>query len=147
MPDEKFDEKAKEKQEEKSPDEKWRNDPLGMIVFACILIWAGIVLLLDNTGKLDEWIREVVRATGWTTLRDSNEWQIIALGAGVIILVEILLRLIVPAYRRSIHGSLIFAILLIGFGLSGWIAWEILWPIVLIILGLSIVFRGVFRKK
>jgi hypothetical protein len=147
MPDEKFNEKEREKREEKSPEEKWHRDPLGSVVFAFILIWAGIVLLLDNTGTLDNWIRDIVRSTGWTTLRDSEVWQIIALGAGLIIVIEIILRLIVPAWRKPLTGNIIWAVILIGLGLSGWVAWEVLWPTILIILGLSIILRGVFRKK
>ena len=47
MPDEKFDEKEREKQEEKTAeksfDEKYRRDPLSAIIWAAILIWAGVL--------------------------------------------------------------------------------------------------------
>jgi hypothetical protein len=36
-------EKDDEKREEKSPEEKWRRDPVGSVIWACILIWAGVV--------------------------------------------------------------------------------------------------------
>ena len=146
MPDEKFDEKEREKQEEKSPDEKWRNDPLGALVFACALIWAGIVFLLENMGTLDRWVAQVTESTGWTFLADHDPWQYIALGAGLLVIVEIVIRLLVPAYRRSVLGSAISAIVLIGLGLGGWVNWNILWPLIIILLGLSIIFRGVFKK-
>ena len=56
---EKSDEKELEKQEEKSTDEKsyeekYRRDPLGAVVWALILIWAGLVLLAQNMGTLDK---------------------------------------------------------------------------------------------
>lgn len=146
MPDEKFDEKEREKREEKSPDEKWRNDPLGTVTFALILIWAGIVLLLDNLGTLDDWVRQLIDATGWTFLRNHDSWQYIALGAGVLVVIEIIIRLLVPRYRRSIVGSIIWAIILFGLGLGGWVNWNIIWPLIIILLGLSIIFRGVFKK-
>lgn len=146
MPDEKFDEKEREKREEKNPEEKWRRDPLGTLVFALILIWAGIVLLLENTGALGDWITKLVQSTGWDFLKDSQSWQFIALGAGIIIVVEIILRLVIPAYRKSIVGSVIWAVILISVGLGGW-NWTFMWPVILIVLGLSIVLRGVFNKK
>jgi hypothetical protein len=147
MPDEKFDEKEREKREEKSPEEKWRNDPLGTLIFACILIWAGIVLLLDNLGTLDQWTTRMIESTGWTFLADHDAWQYIALGAGLLVVLEIVLRLVVPAYRRSIVGSAIWAIILLGIGLGGWVHWNLLWPLIIILIGLSVIFRGVFRKK
>lgn len=147
MPDEKFDEKEREKREEKSPEEKWRNDPLGALVFACVLIWAGIVLLLENLGTLEAWATQAAQATGWAALENHEAWQFIALGAGLIVVVEIILRLVVPAYRRPIMGSVIWAVILIGIGLGGLMNWSIVWPVILIVLGLSIVFRGAFKKK
>ena len=58
MADEKFDEKEQEKREEKSPEEKnweekYRRDPLGSVIWACILIWAGLVFLADNLKLID----------------------------------------------------------------------------------------------
>lgn len=151
MVDEKFDEKSKEKTEEKtqekSPEEKYRRDPLGTIIWALILIWAGVVLLMDNLGYLSKWLSNLVASTGWSFLGKLEAWQFIVLGAGIFILIEIVLRLIVPDFRQSITGSLILAVILIGLGLGGAISWSIIWPILLIILGLSVILRGVWRKQ
>lgn len=147
MPDEKFNEKEREKREEKSVEEKWRNDPLGSLVFAAVLIWAGIVLLLENLGTLDQWTSDLVASTGWTFLADHEPWQYIALGAGILVIIEIIIRLLVPAYRRSVVGSVIWAIILIGLGLGGWVNWDLVWPLIIIVLGLSIIFRGVLKKS
>ena len=46
------DEKANEKEMEKNQ-EKWERDPLGAVVWALILIWAGVVLLASTTGNLN----------------------------------------------------------------------------------------------
>jgi hypothetical protein len=143
MADEKEEEKhgkEDEKKEEKSPDEKWRRDPLGSLIWACILIWAGVVLLLETTGAL-------------TNLRDSlnleklEVWPVIVLGAGVLILGEIVIRLMVPAYRRPIVGSLILAVILIGIGAEQITGKEVIWALILIALGASLLIRGAIRGR
>lgn len=152
MPDEKFDEKELEKQDEKSPeekswDEKWQRDPLNTIAWAAILIWAGIVLLADNLGYLDPF-RDLGRGTtGLGFLADFEAWSLIFFGAGVIILLEVLVRMLVPAYRKPVGGTLIFGLVLIGIGLGDVFGWTIIWPLILIGLGLSILLRGVMRNR
>lgn len=152
MPDEKFDEKELEKREEKSPeekswDEKWQRDPLNTIAWAAILIWAGIVLLADNLGYLDP-LRDLGRGTaGLGFLAHFEAWSLIFFGAGVIILLEILVRLLIPAYRKPVGGTLIFGLVLIGIGLGDVFGWTIIWPLILIGLGLSILLRGVMRNR
>jgi hypothetical protein len=147
MPDEKFDEKDREKKEEKSPqekswDEKWRRDPLSAIIWAAILIWAGLALIANNAGMIDD----IIRSTGIDALANLNVWNVILLGVAVLIVVEAIIRLLVPAYRRSVTGSLIFALILVGIALGDIVSWNVLWPIILIIIGLSILLRGFFRK-
>ncbi len=141
--DEKEEEKHRsedEKKEEKSPDEKWRRDPLGSLIWACVLIWAGIVLLLETTGALEN-------------LRDSlnveklEAWPVIALGAGVILLGEIVIRLLVPTYRRPIVGTLILAVILLGIGSEQITGKEVIWALILIALGAGLLIRGAFRGR
>jgi hypothetical protein len=147
MPDEKFDEKEQEKREEKSPeeknwDEKSRRDPLGTIIWACILIWTGLVFLAYNLG----WLNSQIIAGFLRGLR-IEPWSLALLGAGVIILFEIAIRLLVPEYRRSILGSLFIAVVLIGIGLGNIIGWTITGALILITLGLVIIFRGFFGER
>lgn len=144
MRDEKFDEKESEKREEKSPeekswDEKWRRDPLGSIVWAAIFIWAGVVLLATNLGLFN--------APGLGFLARIESWSIILIGAGLIVLLEVLVRLLVPAYRRPVGGSIFLALALIGFGLGDIFGVEIVWPLILIALGLSVLLRGLARGR
>jgi hypothetical protein len=147
MPDEKFDEKEMEKKDEKTPDEKWRRDPLSGIIWACILIWAGLVFLASNLGWLDAVVTQTQEITGISMIDNAlSAWSIVLLGAGVIILIEIAIRLLVPAYRRPVLGSFIFAIILIGLGLGDLINWAILWPLIIIGVGISILARA-FRRK
>jgi len=138
--EEEKDEKEDEKQEEKSPDEKWRRDPLGSLIWACILIWAGVVLLLETTGTLSN-LRDSLN------LEKLEAWPVIALGAGVILLGEIVVRLMVPAYRRPIIGTLILSIILIGIGSEQITGKEVIWALILIALGAGLLIRGAFRGR
>lgn len=150
--DEKTEEKEMQKSEEKSSDEKnfdekWRRDPIGMVVWAFILIWAGVVFLLDNIGVLDNLIPTGAQAPDGLFLEDFGPWSLVFLGAGVILLLEVLIRLTMPEYRRSIIGTLVFALIFLGIGLGDIFTWDLFWPIILIILGASIVLRGILRGR
>jgi len=135
---EKEEEKTHEKQdekrsEEKNWDEKWRRDPLGSLIWALILIWAGVALLLNNMGLL-------FRIPGLEV------WELIFLGAGVLLLAEVAVRLLVPTYRRPVGGSLIVAIIFLGIGLQGFVTGNLIWAVALILLGLYVLLRGVTRR-
>ena len=143
MPDEKFDEKDAEKREEKSVEEKYRNDPVSAAVWACIFIWAGLVLLAGNLGLLDR----LSTGPGTSFFFWSDLWGIILLGAGVIILLGAGVRMLVPAYRRSVTGDLILGVIFIGIGLGNAFGMEVTLPLILIVIGLSILLRGRRRDR
>jgi hypothetical protein len=153
MPDEKTEEKNEkelEKREEKSPDEKYRRDPLGSIIWACILIWAGMVLLLNQLGYLDQ-IKDLIYSNQapWALSFqiDFSVWGLIFLGAGVILLFEVLLRLFIPAYRKPVTGTIILAFVFIGIGLGNVLRWEFILALVLIAVGLSIIVGSITRRR
>jgi hypothetical protein len=153
MPDEKTEEKNEkelEKREEKSPDEKYRRDPLGSIIWACILIWAGMVLLLNQLGYLDQ-IKDLIYSNQapWALSFqiDFSVWGLIFLGAGVILLFEVLLRLFIPAYRKPVTGTIILAFVFIGIGLGNVLRWEFIFALVLIAIGLSIIVGSFTRRR
>jgi hypothetical protein len=131
---EKEEEKTQEKQEEKTWEEKWRRDPLSVVVWAFILMWAGIALLAYNMGLLARFER-------------LDPWGVVMVGAGLIVFLEVGVRLIVPAYRRPVGGTIILAFVLIGVGLGNVLGWEIVGPLVLIGVGLSILLRGFSRGR
>jgi hypothetical protein len=151
--DEKFDEKELEKHDEKSAEEKsadektyeekHRRDPLGTLIWALILIWAGVVWLANNFGFLDS-IRIRFSDLPFVLPFAREVWALFFLGAGVILLIEVLIRLAVPDYRRPVMGTFILAVFFFGIGLGNW---ELIWPLVLIVIGASILLRGVFRKR
>jgi hypothetical protein len=130
-----------EKEDEKSQGtwgyEKWRRDPLSSIVWAGMLIWAGLVLLGYNTGLIS-------LRMGDTLI---EPWSVVFAGAGVIVLLEVAVRLLVPAYRRAIGGTLIFAAILLGIGLGDLVGWNIVWALILIALGVSVLLRGLFGGR
>jgi hypothetical protein len=125
-------EKEHEK-EEKTWEEKWRRDPLSAIIWAVILVWAGVVLLADNLQML-------------ARFGDFEPWGLILAGAGLIVLLEVVLRLLVPSYRRPVGGSFIFAAVLLGAGLQILTDKEIVWALVLIAIGVGVLLRGLFRR-
>ncbi len=137
----------KEEKDEKSVEEKSRHDPVGAMVWAATLIWAGLVLLAKNLGWLDTLIIRLgdrgldlpVEFADW-----AGVWQVFFLGAGVLVLIGVVVRLLVPEYRRPILGTLIWGIVLFGIALA---RWELIWPLILIAVGLSVLFRGMRRRK
>jgi hypothetical protein len=135
---EKEEEKRREKKEEKgrSWDEKWEHDRLRMMSIATILIWGGLVALADTLNLFNY---------NW----DAHGWAIFLLGTGVILIVKVIIRALVPEYRRAIGVSLIIGFILSAVGisdLSGW-NWNYIWPFILIAFGLFILLRGGLRRR
>ena len=133
---EKEEEKQSEEKQEKNWEEKWRRDPLGTAVWAIILIWAGLVWLVESMGLL-----------GRVRILESRleAWPVILIGVGIILLLEIVVRLLVPSYRRPVGGTLVLAIILAGVGLGSLFDMSKAWPVVLIAIGVALLLRGLFR--
>jgi len=112
---------------------KWRQDGLSSVTWAVILIWVGLVLLLENLNVLSR----QAGLTGWT---------LILLGAGVILLLEAAVRLMLPSYRRPLAGTVILAVVLLAIGAVSGGGWARMWPIVLVIVGLVMIFRSLVRR-
>jgi hypothetical protein len=140
------DEKERDKHEEKTIEEKWQRDPLGTIAWAAILIWAGLVFLADNLNLLAKFPVPSGLPAGIEFVRP-GAWSLIFIGAGVIIFIEVIIRLLVPSYRRPIGGNIFLALVFIGIGLGNIFNWQIVWPIILIALGLTIILRRSFQKS
>jgi hypothetical protein len=153
--DEKFDEKAMEKQDEKSTeekswDEKWARDPLSAVTWALIFIWAGFVLLASNLGWLENILGRSSELTGIEMLDQAlDAWSVILIGAGVLLLLQVLFRLLIPQYRRPVTGTIIFAAILLGIGLGDIIdwSWTLIISVVFILIGISIIVRGISRNR
>jgi hypothetical protein len=127
--DEKYqDEKGRGEKDEKgrdeSWDEKWRRDPVEAALWAFVLIWFGLAWLASNIGIFGDGL-------DW--------WAFGFLGAGLIIFLGVAARLLVPAYRRPVTGSIILGLIFIGIGLGNLIekGWEVIGPLVLIGIGIA----------
>jgi hypothetical protein len=149
------DEKPVDEKDEKEllkHDEKVEGrDTLSSVVWAVILIWAGLVFLAVNSGWLD---RTLLASSITTILPKGMEvfepavWGIILLGAGTILLMEVVIRLLVPQFHRHIAGTLLAAAIFIALGLGNILQnWSLIWPFILIALGVSILLGGLQRKK
>ncbi len=145
MADQNRDEKELRKREEKAPeekqwDEKYRRDPLGAVIWPIILIWAGLVFLASNLGYLSF-------LAGGNNPWGIDVWSLVFLGVGVILFLEVLARLMIPEFRRPVLGTVILAIIFVGIGLGGLVNWGIIWPVILIVIGISILTRGTWRSR
>ena len=129
----------KSSQEEKNWEEKWRRDPVFAVSWAFIFIWAGIVFLVDSLGFIDSLTAGIDG--------DIDAWSFIFMGAGVIVLLGVLFRLLVPEYKRPVTGNIILGLILIGIGLGDLFDWAIVAPVILILIGISIIFRGFLRGR
>jgi len=129
--DQQQDEKDREKSEK---DEKGTRDPLSSVLWAIFLIMVGVILLAQQMGYF--------RFGDW-----SNIWQTFMAAAGVTLLLEAVLRLILPAYRRPVLGNIIGGLILLSIGLGGVLNWSITWPVILIAIGVAILLGGLFRGR
>jgi len=127
-------EKGSEKGE--SSEEKWVRDPLGTAMSALIIIWLGVTMLLANLDL------GFIRWGDW--------WAWFLLGIGGIFILEAIVRLVVPDYRRPVGGKIIAGVVLLIIGASGTFLpfdFDQLWPLIPIAVGLAILFGGLFKWK
>jgi hypothetical protein len=135
---ERREEKRDEKREEKgrSWDEKFERDRLRMLSIAAILIWGGLVAFAGTLNLFNyDW--------------EEHGWAIFLLGTGAILIGKVIIRSVIPLYRRPIGGSLIIGVILLAVGIFdviGW-NWNYIWPLILVVIGLIIFLRGFFRHR
>jgi len=145
--DEKWNEKEREKQEEKVDEkqtEKYQSDRLSTIAWALILVWAGAVALAANARMFEDTSLPFAEFPWGDWLIDANAWGVFFVGVAAILLLEILARLLLPEYRRSVLGTFILVIIFVALGFG---RFDTIWPLILIAVGLSIVFSAFTRKR
>ena len=102
----------------------WQADELDKIGWGAVLLWGGLVALVDaiwNTSALAWW----------------NGWAVFFVGTGVLVLLGTVIRVLVPELRGKAGASLVFGVVLLAIGLGDSAgAW--LWPVALIGLGVAL---------
>ena len=110
----------------------WRSDKLDAVGWAAIFIWAGLVLLAENTyySSIFPW---------W------DGWFVFFAGAGIIVLIVAVLRALVPAFRRRVMTTFVIGFILLSIGLGE--LFDLLWPFLLISVGIIILVRAFVRRS
>jgi hypothetical protein len=130
------DEKEEKSREDNEKEEKGRErDSLGTLIWALILISAGLIFLAQSPLRLVDWGRF------------GGAWNAIFFAVGLILLFEVVVRLLVPAYRRPVAGTLIFAFIMLAVGAGGFVGWELTGPLILIAIGVATLLGGLLRGR
>jgi serine/threonine protein kinase len=122
-----------EKNEEKEREKGWEtniekggfwgdvgpSDRLSQFVWGGIVLWAGIVLLIDV----------------------SKPWSWIFSGAGALLLAEVAARVVIPEYRARPGLRLVLGVALLMVGLGFGFSFATLWPLIIIAIGISLLFN------
>ena len=123
-----------DKAEDKTQYQRAPRDLVNTITWAACFVWAGLVLIPDK-------LNFVTALTSW------GAWSLIFAGAGVIVLLGLLVCRIWPEYYKPVGRRFILALVLLGIGLQGVVGWRIIWPVVLITIGVSIALQGIFTRS
>lgn len=109
----------------------WRKDRLDAVGWAAIFIWGALVILARTTGF-------AANFSWW------NGWAVFFTGAGVIVLLETAIRLVIPEYRKEVLVGVIFGCVLLAVGLGDW-SW--FWPLALIAIAIAILAKAFSRQQ
>lgn len=127
-------EKEEKDEKEHEKQEKAPADRLSGVAWAFVLIFAGVVFLLQSAAPIS-WLEE------------GSAWSIVLIGAGVIFGLEAVVRLLVPEYRRPIQGLLIISAVLVVVGASNLFGWDNAWPLLIIAAGVAILIGAFTRRQ
>jgi hypothetical protein len=111
------------------------------LTWAVILIWAGAVMLLAIMGVLSGLLSRFnlrLADVPWQLPVSDEVWTVFFAGLGVILILGVVIRLLVPRFRHDLLGNIILAIVAfsVAFGRA-----DIIWPLILIALGVAIILR------
>ncbi len=125
------DEKGRGEKQEKQ--EKGRpGDALSGIIWGAVLVVAGLIFLASTLNLFPS--------------PGVNVLGLVFLAGGVLFLLEVVIRLTVPAYRRPVTGTLIFAFILLAISIGFLFGFQNVWPIIIIGVGI-IILVGQFLRR
>ena len=110
----------------------WRSDRLDSVAWAAIFFWAALVLLAEAAGYPS-------RLSWW------DGWGVFFSGAGIIVLTEAPIRLVLTEHRSFWWWSLVVGSVLLGIGLDSWDGWAWIWALVMVAIGVATL-RRVFAR-
>ena len=144
-----YDEKD-EKEVLKHDEKTEQTDKLSSVSWALILMWAGAALLAINLGWFDALLNcglcERILPDNMAIFEPSA-WSVIMFGAGVILLLETVARAVMPQFHRNLGGTFVLASVFIGVGLGNFFGWDVVWPVILIAVGVSVLVGGLARNR
>ena len=120
--------------------ERRRNDPIGAVIGALVLIWLGVVMLAAQNPEM---LRLGPFSVTWV-----NWWAFFCVGVGALLILQGVLR-VVTAFGRGIVGSFVWGAVLLLVGLAGifpGMNLEQFWPLALILLGLGLLVTNLLRR-
>lgn len=116
---------------EEAWDEWWRTDRVDAVGWALLFLWGALVIVGDATSFRDglDW---------W------EPWGVFFVGAGVIVLVEAVVRLFMTDYRSKFGWTLFWGAVFLSLGLGGLAhsAWHALPLVAIAVITLKSAFVG-----
>lgn len=107
---------------------------INAIYFGGVLVWAGVVFVVDSLGYLPQ-------------IGYSDAWSWIFLGAGLAALIGNLIRQASSSILNPTAFDYIFGAVLLVIGVGGFTSLYIALPLVLVLVGGAILFSAIFRTK
>ena len=140
-----------EKEPLKHDEEIGEQDMLSYIAWAAILIWGGITFLSIKMGWLETFfssdlIAQILPESA-AVMKPCCAWSFIMLGTGVILLVEVAARLLIPVFPYHNGGAIIVGAVFIGVGSRNIFGWDYLWAFFLVSVGASILLDRFTRRR
>jgi hypothetical protein len=84
----------------------WRNDQVDAVGWAALFLWGAVVVLATSSSFSEDF--------DWW-----EGWGVFFVGAGVIVIVEGLIRLGMPTYRSKWAWSMLWGTIFLALGLGG----------------------------
>lgn len=122
------------KAEQEALQQKAERKRLESFWWGAVILWAGIVLIVDYLDFLPE-------------VGESNAWSWIFLGAGILGLIGAIIRSASAELPRPTGWDYFWSALFLIIGATGFVGGGITFPIVLIVIGFAIIGNVLFRQK